>query len=619
MTDPSSPTPSRPIGGVRSWLARIKARNLMEQRQAYLLQVSLLFVGAAFLVGALSNALRPNPVGNGLSANLIAATVTAVLLVVLRRGFFRAVAWLTVGALIAAFGQALANTGSVQGGTYLALLMVPIVLAGLILPRWGLLVTLIAVIGTGVLAVRAQPITTVPSLADMLGNFLYASLLTAGVVDGFGGTLRSALARAIAHEQELEATRVKLQDAVRSLQAEIDERERLEAQLAQAQRLESIGRLAGGVAHDFNNMLMAIGGYAETLSADLDPADPGQQGLAGIRQAVDQAASLTRQLLAFSRNQELRPTVIDMREVVTTVEPLLRRLLGARIRLDIRPSADLWPALADRTKLEAVLVNLAVNARDAMPGGGTITIETANVELDETYASSHAEVVPGPYAMIAVSDTGTGIDDETASHIFEPFFTTKEVGKGTGLGLATVYGTVRQSGGHIWVYSEPGRGTSFKIYLPRSEAARATEAPPPAALPRPNPSVPSSRKNTTVLLVEDEQVVRDMVVAALQRRGYSVLPVASAEAAIELLGRPDTAVDLMLSDVVMPGMSGPELVAKIWQARPELPAIFMSGYTGLTIERGQIPDGVTVLEKPFTGERLDEAIREAISNVDPRN
>jgi signal transduction histidine kinase/CheY-like chemotaxis protein len=616
MIDPSSSARSRRLGGVRSWLARIKARDPLEQRQAYLLQLSLLFVAAAFLVGALSNALRANPVGNGVTANLTAAVVTGVLLVVLRRGFFRAVAWLSVGALIAALGQALANSGPVLGGTYLALLMVPIVLAGLVLPRWGLLVTLIAVIATGVLAVRAQPITTVPSLADVLGNFFYASLLTAGVVDGFGGTLRAALARAVAHEQELEATRVKLQDAVRSLQAEVDERERLEAQLAQAQRLESIGRLAGGVAHDFNNMLMAIGGYAETLSADLDPADPGQEGFAGIRQAVDQAASLTRQLLAFSRNQELRPTVIDLRELVATVEPLLRRLLGARIRLDIRPSAELWLALADRTKLESVLVNLAVNARDAMPGGGTITIETANVELDETYASSHAEVVPGPYAMIAVSDTGTGIDDETASHIFEPFFTTKEVGKGTGLGLATVYGTVRQSGGHIWVYSEPGRGTSFKIYLPRSEAARATDAP-SAAPSRPLLDMPSSPRDTTVLLVEDEQVVRDMIVAALQRRGYRVLPVASAEAAIDLIGRSDAVVDLMLSDVVMPGMSGPELVAQVWQIRPELPTIFMSGYTGLTIERGGIPDGVTVLEKPFTGERLEEAIREALASVDP--
>jgi signal transduction histidine kinase/ActR/RegA family two-component response regulator len=618
MIDPSSPARSGRLGGVRSWLARIKARDPLEQRQAYLLQLSLLFVGAAFLVGGVSNALRASPGSNGVTANLIAALVTGVLLVVLRRGFFRAVAWLTVGALIAALGQALANSGPVQGGTYLALLMVPIVLAGLVLPRWGLLVTLIAVIGTGMLAARAQPITTVPSLADVLGNFLYASLLTAGVVDGFGGTLRSALARAIAHEQDLEATRVKLQDAVRSLQAEIEERERLEAQLAEAQRLESIGRLAGGVAHDFNNMLMAIGGYAETLSADLDPTDPGQEGFAGIRQAVDQAASLTRQLLAFSRNQELRPTVIDLRELVATVEPLLRRLLGERIRIDIRPSAELWPALADRTKLESVLVNLAVNARDAMPGGGTITIETANVELDGTYASSHAEVVPGPYAMIAVSDTGTGIDDETASHIFEPFFTTKEVGKGTGLGLATVYGTVRQSGGHIWVYSEPGRGTTFKIYLPRSEATGVTETPPPAAQPRALPAPPSDRKGTTILLVEDEQVVRDMVVAALQRRGYSVLPVASAEAAIELLGRPDAAVDLMLSDIVMPGLSGPELVAQVWQARPDLPTIFMSGYTGMTIERGQIPDGVTVLEKPFTSERLDEAIREALSRVDPR-
>jgi CheY-like chemotaxis protein len=217
--------------------------------------------------------------------------------------------------------------------------------------------------------------------------------------------------------------------------------------------------------------------------------------------------------------------------------------------------------------------------------------------------------------MVAVSDTGTGIDAETASHIFEPFFTTKDIGKGTGLGLATVYGTVRQSGGHIWVYSEPGRGTTFKIYLPRSEATD-TEARTVNAPPRPIRSLPSTNAHPTILVVEDEQVVRDMVVAALQRRGYVVLPVSSAESAIELLAQPDATVDVMLSDVVMPGMSGPELVAHVWQTRPNLPTIFMSGYTGSTIERGQIPDDVTILEKPFTSDRLDEAIRETLASHD---
>jgi CheY-like chemotaxis protein len=332
--------------------------------------------------------------------------------------------------------------------------------------------------------------------------------------------------------------------------------------------------------------------------------------VAGIQQAAAQAAALTRQLLAFSRNQELRPSVLDLRETIAAVEPLLRRLLGERIQLDTRPSADLWSTLADRSQVEAILVNLAVNARDAMPDGGSILIETANAVLDDTYVRTHSEVVPGQYAMIAVSDTGKGMDAETVSHIFEPFFTTKDVGAGTGLGLATVYGTVRQSGGHIWVYSEPDAGTTFKIYLPRSLGPAESE---PAQVPQ---ALSVREERATVLLVEDEQVVRDMVIAALERRGYEVVAVASAEAAIELLENEALAIDLMLSDVVMPGMSGPQLVDYVWRTRPGLPTIFMSGYTALAIDHRPIPEGVILLEKPFTSERLDEAIRETLANAD---
>jgi len=482
------------------------------------------------------------------------------------------------------------------------------VLAGLILPRWGLLATLVGVIVTAQLAVNAQQVTSTPSLADVSGNFLYASLLTAAVVDGFGGTLRAALQRAIAREEELEVARAELQEAVGALQAEIEERQRLEEQLAQVQRLESIGRLAGGVAHDFNNLLLAIGGYAEMLAVDLDPTDRNQADVAGIRQATEQATALTRQLLAFSRSQELRPSVVDLGDIVAKVEPLLRRLLGERIRVIVQTAGELWPTLADAAKIESVLVNLAVNARDAMPDGGSITIETANVELDETYARSHAEVVPGPYAMVAVTDTGTGMDAATASHIFEPFFTTKGVGSGTGLGLATVYGTIRQSGGHIWVYSEPGHGTTFKIYLPRTDAPLTSDV----AVER--APLEAMTEHPSVLLVEDEQLVRDMIGPALERRGYRVVAVPSAEAAIEVLAQRDADVDVILSDVVMPGMSGPELLEQVWQSRPGLPAVFMSGYTALTLERRPIPEGVTLLEKPFTSERLDEAIRQALAD-----
>jgi two-component system cell cycle sensor histidine kinase/response regulator CckA len=388
------------------------------------------------------------------------------------------------------------------------------------------------------------------------------------------------------------------------------ERRRLETQLLQAQKLESIGRLAGGVAHDFNNLLTAIGGYAEILGSDLGPTDERQSTVRGIRQAADQAAALTRQLLAFSRSQELRPSIIDLRTVAATVQPLLRRLLGERVSVELRLSDELWPTLADRNQIESVLVNLGINARDAMPDGGTITIETANVELDATYARTHADVVPGDYAMVAVSDTGTGIDAETLSQIFEPFFTTKEAGKGTGLGLATVYGTVRQSGGYIWVYSEPGHGTSFKIYFPRATGQVVAEPATP-----PEPLAPAAVSRARILLVEDEQVVRDMVRLALERRGYRVMSAASAERALDVLVRTNEEIDLLLSDVVMPGMDGPTLLEQVWLSRPGLPAIFMSGYTAGAMERRPIPDGLTLLEKPFTAAKLDEAIRRVLTRA----
>jgi two-component system, cell cycle sensor histidine kinase and response regulator CckA len=390
---------------------------------------------------------------------------------------------------------------------------------------------------------------------------------------------------------------------------DLRERRTLEAQLAESQKLESIGRLAGGVAHDFNNLLMAIGGYAELLEPEGDPVGEQDAHIRGIRYAVDQAAELTRQLLAFSRKQELRPKVLDMRHIVDSVVPMLGRLLGERIRIAQRHPDDLWPVTADRSQLEAALVNLAVNARDAMPDGGTITIETANVELDETYAQAHAEVVPGPYAMVAVSDTGSGMDEETAGQIFEPFFTTKEIGRGTGLGLATVYGTVRQSGGHIWVYSEPGQGTTFKIYLPRAEAVL------PAEGDVATPVRPLVAATATVLLVEDEAIVRDMMVIVLERRGYRVVAVSSGEAALEVLASIDATIDVLLTDVVMPGMDGLELFERLATIRPALPAVFMSGYTAMTLQRRPIPDGAEVLEKPFTAARLDETIRAALGGA----
>ena len=387
---------------------------------------------------------------------------------------------------------------------------------------------------------------------------------------------------------------------------DITRRKEIEAQLLQAQKMDAVGRLAGGVAHDFNNLLTAIGGYAELIGSTFDPADPRQQHVHGIHQATDHAASLTRQLLAFSRSQELRPSVVDLGQVVTAIEPMLRRLLSERIDLVVKPADGPCRTLADRSQIEAILVNLAVNARDAMPSGGKLTIEAGNVDLDDRYRLDHAVVTPGPYAMIVVSDTGVGMDEETKAHIFEPFFTTKGPGSGTGLGLATVYGTVKQSGGYVWVYSEPSRGTTFKIYFPRTEESAATAAAAPEA------SIQSRPGHETILVAEDESVVREMVVAALERRGYRVIAASTGEEAARLIDRLGDEIDLLLSDVVMPGMSGPDLLDLARRTRPNLRAIFMSGYTALSLGR-PIPDGVVLLEKPFSSARLDQVVRETLA------
>jgi signal transduction histidine kinase/CheY-like chemotaxis protein len=607
---------------IRRWLAGVGGRDVVERRQAYILQVIIVVIILAFLGATVGNALRAasggapaNPVPN---LQFVAGSV--VLLFVLRRGQFRFATGFFVAFLVFAFAQALANTGLTRGGPYLALLMVPVVIAGLLLPRVWLLLTAISVYVAGFVAVQHDPLLADPSLPSPMGNFLFATLFIWIVVDQFGGTVRRALLKAIAHEQELELGRealaartTELQAAVGALESEMTERRRLEEEretmqqrLLESQRLESIGRLAGGVAHDFNNLLTAIGGYAD-LAGSRPTLDEAQPDLQGVRQASDQAASLTRQLLAFSRNQELRPSVVDLSDVVVRVDPLLRRLLGEQVRLIIRPARDLWPVLVDPSQMESIIVNLAVNARDAMASGGTMTIETANVELDNDYARTHAEVTPGAYAMVAVSDTGIGMDDATVARIFEPFFTTKALGQGTGLGLASVYGTVRQSGGHIWVYSEPGQGTTFKLYLPRTEAGPAVvhEAVVHAE-PRPGHEV--------VLVAEDEELVREMVVAALKQRGYTVVAVTTGEEAMEVIDQRGAELGVLLTDVVMPGISGIELLERARMARPDLRAIFMSGYTALTIDHRQPPPGVTFLEKPFTLARLDEVIRDTLQS-----
>src|SRR5881628_807776 len=388
---------------------------------------------------------------------------------------------------------------------------------------------------------------------------------------------------------------------------DVTERVQLEQQLRQAQKMEAVGRLAGGIAHDFNNILTAITGYADLLLEDLAATDPRRQDAAEIHKAADRAAGLTRQLLAFSRQQVLQPTVLEVNKLVSDLEKMLRRLLGEDVALSTRLAPTTGRVKADPGQLEQVIMNLAVNARDAMPNGGKLTLETSNVDLDESYASDHYPARAGPFVLLAVSDTGIGMNEETQAHMFEPFFTTKEKGKGTGLGLATVYGIIKQSGGFIWVYSEVGHGTTFKLYLPRVEELAERAAAPAPARTRP------ARGTETVLVVEDEAPVRNVARQVLERHGYSVLEAPSAEAALDIATRYSGTIHLLLTDVVMPGLNGRELASRLADLRPDARVIFMSGYTDDAVTRhGVLEPGSAYVQKPFTPDAIARRVREVL-------
>src|SRR5690606_6738766 len=375
----------------------------------------------------------------------------------------------------------------------------------------------------------------------------------------------------------------------------------------QVLKLEAVGRLAGGIAHDFNNILTAVGGHAALLLEEIPPGDPLRADLEEIKRGVDRATSLTRQLLAFSRKQVLKPRVLDLTSVVAETEQMLRRLIGEDI--DLRTSAEpgLGRVLADPGQIQQVILNLAVNARDAMPDGGRLSIELANVDVDEEMARRHVpEQPPGRYVRLTVSDTGTGIPHHIQPHIFEPFFTTKEKGKGTGLGLSTVYGIVKQSGGFIWVYSEPGQGATFKIYLPRVDA-------PAEQTPAPQPEVAAHAGEETILLVEDEPAVRDLAQRILRRKGYRVIVASNGREALDLVERQEGPIGLLVTDLIMPQMDGRELAQRLAALRPGLPVLFMSGYTGDTIaQRGVLDPDVAFIEKPFSPEGLARKVREIL-------
>jgi two-component system cell cycle sensor histidine kinase/response regulator CckA len=381
----------------------------------------------------------------------------------------------------------------------------------------------------------------------------------------------------------------------------------LAEQLRQAQKLEAVGQLAGGIAHDFNNLLLVISGYCSAVRDDIGDG-PGAQDLAEVQRAADRASQLTRQLLAFSRRQVLNPVDLDVSEVAKDLLPMLKRLIGEDVEVVLVADDRLSAVQADRAQIEQVIINLAVNARDAMPSGGTVTIETRALDLDDRFASQHLEVQAGRYVCLSVTDTGTGIDPEVSAHLFEPFYTSKEVGRGTGLGLATVHGIVTQSGGSIRVYSEPGLGAAFKVYLPASTGA---------PVPTEAPATDEPAGTETVLLCEDEDSVRRLMERILTRSGYTVLSAATPQIALEFLPTHSEAIDVLVSDVIMPGLSGPELADRLRERLPSLRTLFVSGYTAETARgRGNLPTGSALLEKPFNRAGLLRALRDLLDHDD---
>jgi two-component system, cell cycle sensor histidine kinase and response regulator CckA len=388
---------------------------------------------------------------------------------------------------------------------------------------------------------------------------------------------------------------------------DVTERRLLEDQLRHSQKMEAIGRLAGGIAHDFNNLLTVIKGYSELVLEELDNTDPLRCEVEEVQKAADRAAGLTRQLLAFSRQQVLAPRVLDLNQVIRNMDRLLHRLLGDEINLTINLDPNLGRAKADPGQIEQVVMNLAVNARDAMAAGGKLMIETVNTELDESYVREHVAVKPGPYVMIAVSDTGVGMTEDIRSRIFEPFFTTKEPGKGTGLGLSTVYGIVKQSDGYVWVYSEAGIGTTFKVYLPRVDA-------PLDIIPNRGNGLPVHRGTETILLVEDEDGIRALVRQLLSRQGYTVIESRNGGEALLLCERHQGKIDLLLTDVVLQQMSGRELAQRLTLVRPEMRVLYISGYTDdAIVQHGVLNAGTAFLQKPFTTDALIRKVRQLLN------
>ncbi|MGC2209696.1 MAG: PAS domain S-box protein [Candidatus Korobacteraceae bacterium] len=454
-------------------------------------------------------------------------------------------------------------------------------------------------------AIHHQHIKSFGNSGVTARSMVSPAVLTALRSDGREFPIEATISKIEIGEHQLFT--VILRDISERKQAE-EESRAMQVRLTQAEKLEAIGRLAGGVAHDFNTVLNIILGYADLLRSELAEGDPRRARVEQIAASGTTGALLTRHLLAFSRRRALAPEVLDLRGAIQAVDPFLRRLLGEEIELEVHLSAMECPVKADPGQLQQVVLNLAANARDAMPRGGQLTIEVKSVELDETYTRQHPSIKPGQYEMLAVSDTGTGMDAETAARLFEPFFTTKAIGKGTGLGLATVYGIVKQSGGDIWVYSEPGVGTIFKVYLPRS--SEQVQAPPPVQ------QADGDLSGTeTILLVEDSNPLRQLTREILSKAGYAVLDAADGIEALELSKGYTGRIHLLITDIVMPRMRGTELATQFVVQRPEVGVVFLSGYSEEALSRIPGASRIAILEKPYNAESLLRTIRRSLDDT----
>jgi two-component system cell cycle sensor histidine kinase/response regulator CckA len=434
--------------------------------------------------------------------------------------------------------------------------------------------------------IRKAPWWTLGRAMGVIGTLLGVLLMSAGLV--------------LILRHQVNARTAQLRQQMR-------QRETLEEQLRQSQKLESIGRLAGGMAHDFNNLLTVINGYSDLLLSDLENQKEPLASVEEIKRAGEKASTLIRQLLAFSRKQVLQPVVLDLNGLLLELQKMLQRLIGEDIELVMIPSSKPAHIQVDPTQFSQVLVNLAANARDAMPRGGRLVMEVDRVELDAGYVESHPEVIPGEHVRLTVSDSGIGMDEETRSHIFEPFFTTKERGKGTGLGLATVFGIINQSGGHIWVYSEPGQGTCFKIYIPQATTSEE---------PRKESATPSTIGGSeTILVVEDQIEVSQFIQKTLAQQGYQVFAAANAEEALEKAEHHAGPIHLLLTDVVLPGINGRALADRILMMRPGIRVLYMSGYAeNVVVHRGILDAGVQYLPKPFSPSLLNQKVREILGS-----